>query len=81
MLITEKEMNLLTICFDNNKKKIEAFLNLVNLMNFKLNNTEQKLTGEIKCMHQVKENTCLLNFPDSIGTCTKPCNFYRGVIK
>lgn len=81
-MITDKQVELLSVCFDNDPKKIEAFLNFLTLMS--LGNTKmpdvKMVLGEEYCMHE-NDNTCLLDFPDSIRECKKPCNFYKGVIR
>ena len=85
--LTDKQVELLSVCFDNDPKKIEAFLNfltLVSLGNVKMPNMKMVLEEEdnvnLCCIHE-NNNTCLLDFPDSVRKCKKPCTFYKGVIR
>lgn len=77
--IGEKEIELVSTLFDGNPVKIEAFLNLLNLVNYnqvKMPDLQMKLPDE-PCIHESKE-ICLADFPDSIKNCKQPCNFYIG---
>ena len=74
-VIGEKELKLLSICFDNDSAKIEAFLELFNLNN-NVNMPDVKMVlPEEPCIH-LNKNLCLMEFPDSIKKCKQPCNFY-----
>ena len=86
-MLTDKQVELLSICFDNDPKKIEAFLNFLTLMSLgsaKMPDVKMVLEEEdnvnLYCVHE-DDNVCLLDFPDSIRECKKPCNFYKGVIR
>ena len=74
-VIGEKELKLLSICFDNNPDKIEAFLELFNLNNDVSMPDIKMVLPEESCVHS-NNDTCLLEFPDSIKKCKQPCNFY-----
>jgi len=85
-MLTDKQVELLSVCFDNDPKKIEAFLNFLastNLESVKMPDVKmivEEDTANTCCMHE-KDSTCLLDFPDSVRKCEKPCTFYKGVIR